>query len=149
MIARLIDFEAWANQRILAAVRALPPEKSERACMVFAHVANGLAVWYERVKGVELKSQPWTKLTLDECELALERQQSLWRAMLETERDMNRVISYRTMAGVPYENTLLDILQHLSFHSHYHRGQVNTAVREAGGTPVNVDYITFVREVPA
>jgi uncharacterized damage-inducible protein DinB len=113
---------------------------------LFAHVANGLKVWYQRVSGDEVTAAPWDDLTMEQCEVELQHQQELWSALLRDEKDLGRMIRYRTMDGVPYETPLHDILQHLSFHSHYHRGQVNAAIRAAGGTPVNVDFILFQRE---
>ena len=145
-VERLLAYEAWANQRILGAVRLLPPAAGERACTLFAHVANGLKVWYQRVTGVEVTAAPWDALTLDQCAQELLDQVERWGALLRDEPDLGRVISYKTMDGVPHETPLGDILQHLSFHSHYHRGQVNAAIRAAGGTPVNVDFIQFQRE---
>ena len=38
-----------------------------------------------------------------------------------------------------------DILSHVLRHSHYHRGQIASAVREAGGTPAYTDFIHAVR----
>jgi uncharacterized damage-inducible protein DinB len=36
-----------------------------------------------------------------------------------------------------------DTLMQAAMHSAYHRGQVNTRIRELGGTPSNVDYIMW------
>jgi uncharacterized damage-inducible protein DinB len=40
--------------------------------------------------------------------------------------------------------TVADTLLQVAFHSTYHRGQVNTRLREVGGTPPLVDYIAWV-----
>jgi len=145
-VERLLAYEAWANQRVLGAVRSVPSEAGERARTLFAHVANGLKVWYQRVSGDDVTAAPWDALTLEQCADELQRQHESWTALLRTEQDYSRLIRYRTMDGTPHETPLDDILQHLSFHSHYHRGQVNAAIRAAGGTPVNVDFIQFQRE---
>jgi uncharacterized damage-inducible protein DinB len=145
-IERLLAYEAWANQRILAAVQAMPPQAAERACTLLGHVASGLRVWHQRVAGVEQTAGPWDVLTLEQCAAALLEQQDAWTELLRQETDIDRVIKYRSMAGDPFETPLKDILWHLSFHSHYHRGQVNAAIRAAGCTPVNVDFIAFQRE---
>jgi uncharacterized damage-inducible protein DinB len=144
-IERLLAFEGWANQRILAAVQALPADVSERACTVLAHVANGSLLWYQRVVGLDVTAAPWAELTLEKCALELQNAQQLWTELLRKQTDPTRLISYKNLAGKPFETPLVDILQHLSFHSHYHRGQVNAAIRAAGGTPADVDFITFQR----
>jgi len=55
-----------------------------------------------------------------------------WAKRLETQIG-------RPLAGVTRRDTLLQI----PMHSHYHRGQVNTRLRELGATPPLVDYIAW------
>lgn len=45
----------------------------------------------------------------------------------------------RSLAAATHRDTLLQ----LPMHSHYHRGQVNTRLRELGATPPLVDYIAW------
>jgi uncharacterized damage-inducible protein DinB len=45
----------------------------------------------------------------------------------------------RSFSGVTLRETLLQI----PMHSHYHRGQVNTRLRELGATPPLVDFIAW------
>jgi uncharacterized damage-inducible protein DinB len=46
---------------------------------------------------------------------------------------------------MPFRSQISDILLHVALHSSYHRGQIAAAVRAAGVTPVNTDFITFAR----
>jgi len=41
-------------------------------------------------------------------------------------------------------STLRDTLLQAAAHAHYHRGQVNTRLRQLGGTPARVDFIGWV-----
>jgi uncharacterized damage-inducible protein DinB len=45
----------------------------------------------------------------------------------------------RPFSAVTHRETLLQI----PMHSHYHRGQVNTRLRELGATPPLVDFIAW------
>ncbi len=45
----------------------------------------------------------------------------------------------RPFSGVTHRETLLQV----PMHSHYHRGQVNTRLRELGGEPPLVDFIAW------
>ncbi len=45
-----------------------------------------------------------------------------------------------------FRTATLDTLMHVAMHKTYHRGQIATAMREAGIMPVDTDLITFVRE---
>ena len=40
---------------------------------------------------------------------------------------------------------MADILSHVVLHASYHRGQIASAMREAGGTPAYTDFIHAVR----
>jgi uncharacterized damage-inducible protein DinB len=146
-IDQLLGYEAWANARIFAAVKQLPHDRNQRALALLAHIANALRIWHDRFQQLGTAAEPWRELTLEECGEDLRLQHERVATVIRTQRKaLKQLVSYRTSEGQQYETPLLDILQHLALHSHYHRGQVNVALREAGGTPVNVDYITFVRE---
>jgi uncharacterized damage-inducible protein DinB len=54
-------------------------------------------------------------------------------------------IYFAKRAGfTPHPTTLGETLLQLPSHSTYHRGQVNTRIRELGGTPPLVDFIAWV-----
>jgi uncharacterized damage-inducible protein DinB len=146
-IERLLAFEGWANARLYAAVKHLPPENNKRALTLLAHIANGMRVWYERIAQINATAEPWRDLTLEETGTELKQYLDALSAIVRDRRkQLHQLISYRNTKGQPFETPLIDILQHLSFHSHYHRGQINSAIREAGASPVDVDFITFQRE---
>ncbi len=53
---------------------------------------------------------------------------------------------FTDMTGAPYSELLVEVMQHLVNHGSYHRGQVTTLLRQAGGKPVALDMIYFFRE---
>jgi len=55
-------------------------------------------------------------------------------------------LQFSDMAGAPYSEPLVQVMQHLVNHGSYHRGQVTTLLRQAGGQPVALDMIFFFRE---
>ncbi len=50
----------------------------------------------------------------------------------------------RKIGRPPSDTTLGDTMMQVSMHSQYHRGQVNTRLRELGGDPPMVDYIAWI-----
>lgn len=62
------------------------------------------------------------------------------------EDDLAAPLTYKNFAGAEFRTPVGEILLHVAQHGTYHRGQIATAVRAAGVTPVNTDYINFVRE---
>jgi uncharacterized damage-inducible protein DinB len=147
LIERLLAYEAWANARIFAAVKQVPHDRNERVLTLLAHIANAMRIWHDRIQQIGTVAEPWRDLTLEECGDELRTQHERLTTVIHAQRNsLRQLVAYRTMEGIRYETPLLEILQHLAFHSHYHRGQINAALRETGGNPVNVDFITFVRE---
>jgi len=55
-------------------------------------------------------------------------------------------LQFSDMAGAAYSEPLVQVMQHLVNHGSYHRGQVTTLLRQAGGQPVALDMIVFFRE---
>jgi uncharacterized damage-inducible protein DinB len=65
------------------------------------------------------------------------------------EAGLQRVIAYKTLAGLESASPLWQMLQHVVNHASYHRGQVTTLLRQLGvAPPKGTDLITFYRENP-
>ncbi len=65
------------------------------------------------------------------------------------EGELSRVFEYRSIDGGWYRNTVIDILTQLHGHSIYHRGQIASLIRAAGGEPVETDFVFWSREAIA
>jgi uncharacterized damage-inducible protein DinB len=63
-----------------------------------------------------------------------------------SDADLDRVVSFRNLAGEPYADPLDGLIRHVVNHSTYHRGQVSTLLRQLGLTPPNTDLITYLRQ---
>ncbi len=59
---------------------------------------------------------------------------------------LNAPLNFEDMAGNPYSEPLVQLLQHVVNHGTYHRGQVTTMLREVGGETVGLDMLFFFRE---
>ena len=147
MLARQFAYDAWANQEALRSLRRLsaPPEAALRR---LAHVAAAQQLWWERVQGVPQTMPVWPALTLDECERTLDGAAGRWRELVAgvTAGDLGRPVVYVNSKGERFESTLGDILQHVVLHGAYHRGQIASDVRAAGGEPAYTDFIHATRE---
>jgi uncharacterized damage-inducible protein DinB len=58
----------------------------------------------------------------------------------------NRRIRYVNFQGETWEYSLAQMVQHLMFHSAYHRGQLATMLRQLGKVPPKTDYLVFIDE---
>jgi uncharacterized damage-inducible protein DinB len=62
---------------------------------------------------------------------------------------LQKVLPYKTLAGLESASPLWQMLQHVVNHASYHRGQVTTLLRQLGAAPPKgTDLIAFYRENP-
>lgn len=143
----ILIYDDWANRQALEMLRATPAAE-ERARRVFAHLVVTPQVWLAKI---EQRPSPWSdfwpELTLEQCAEQIGATRRLYADFFAGlgEADLARAVAYRNSRGEAFETPIGEILRHVAFHGGYHRGQIAAAVRAAGGTPVNTDYIVFVR----
>ncbi len=148
--ARLVAHLEWADQRVLAALRAAP-HAPPKALEIYAHILGSEHTWVSRLYGTPPRLAVWPSLTLDECERVAAENAGQLRKIVDaiTGDALERGITYRNSAGDQFTSTLEDILTHVMLHGPYHRGQVALLIRAAGDTPSPTDYIFFTRGSPA
>ncbi len=154
----LYEFDAWANHRILDACAALSEEQFTRDMGnsfrsvrdTLCHICGAEWLWLERWHG---RAPAGIPSGVDYPNLDAVRRQfaEVERDMLDyvaalTPEDLQRVTTFKTLAGVPHSQPLWQCLQHVANHSTYHRGQITTLLRQLGAKPVGTDMIGFYRE---
>ena len=143
----LFEYDRWANARMFDAVDSLTEEQFAAVRETLAHIAGVEWIWFQRCNGVNPTSTPeWmdnpTRDVLREQLRLIERDWQNYLAAL-TDDDLSRVVNYVRLAGEPGSRKLVHLLQHVVNHSTYHRGQVATRMRQAGGTPLGTDFLHF------
>ncbi len=149
-LLRLYDHLAWANQQVLSGLEALAPVPP-RALELFNHVLAAENVWLSRILGEPPQVAVWPQLELAECARLAAANQQGFASLLEPAKadDLAREVAYQNSAGQAFRSRISDILLHVVLHGMYHRGQIAIILRDAGLTPTPIDYIAFVRGVPA
>ena len=158
-VQNLIDYNYWARDRLLEAVDQLTPEqftrdlgssfRSVRDTLAHLHAAEW--VWYRRWEGESPAALLPAERFPDAAAVRaawrdLEGQIRAYFGPLD-DRALERVIEYKSTAGVPGASMLWQMLQHVVNHSTYHRGQVTTMLRQLGATPPKaMDLIAYYRE---
>ena len=149
MLTSLYDYDRWANRRTSASVENLG-QSDETSLRLLAHLLSSKRMWLGRIKG-DSEATPidtWPTLSLAECERLLRKMEEAYQELMDkvSEEDLDRMCDYQTAEGSPARQCLRDILVHGVLHSAYHRGQIATAVREAGGTPARTDFVVMRAE---
>ena len=69
----------------------------------------------------------------------------LWAAYLANlqDIDLERAVNFQTLDGKPFRRTVEDILTQLYGRSMYHRGQISSWMRDAGGEPAPTYYLLW------
>jgi uncharacterized damage-inducible protein DinB len=143
-VRRLVAFDRVANDLTLASLSASSPP---RAIAVMAHIVGAERLWLARMAAEPSPLAVWPELDLDGIRRELTAVEIPWNDFLGTldTKGLEREVSYTNSQGQSFVNRVDDILQHVFFHSTYHRGQIAAAVRAAGGTPAYTDFIQIVR----
>jgi uncharacterized damage-inducible protein DinB len=149
-LRRLWDHCAWADAALLVALE-IADDLPAAALKEYAHVIGAEEVWLSRVEGRPATVPVWPDLALSEVRALAERVRAGYSALLATldGARLTSVVAYTNTTGRSFETPLIDILLHVMLHAQYHRGKVNLLLRQADLAPAPVDYIGFVRGVPA
>lgn len=147
---KLLDHMEWADKRALESLRALP-NPPPTAVELLAHILGAERVWLSRVEGSKSPIEVWPKLSLDDAERVLAENAKRFRRVLSKlpSAGLQQPITYKNSAGDQFTSTIEDMLTQVITHGSYHRGQIASQVRAAGGKPNPTDYIAYIRGAPA
>ena len=140
-------YDAWANQEVLASIRAHDGD-NRRALQLMSHILAAERLWLERLKQVPQSVPVWPEADLSQCEAEAAELKKIWFEYLDlvTAGDISLTISYRNSKGEVWTNAIVDVLTHVVMHSAYHRGQIASHMRANGQTPAYTDFIHGVRQ---
>lgn len=154
----LYNYNSWANHRTLDACAPLTPEQFTRDLGssfrsvrdTLFHICGAEWIWLERWHGRSPTTLP-TAADFPDMESVRRRWVEVERNLLDyvaslTQEDVQRVIQFKTTAGVQYAQPLGHCLQHLANHGTYHRGQMATLLRQLGAKATSTDLIAYYRE---
>jgi uncharacterized damage-inducible protein DinB len=154
----LYEYEEWANRRMFEACAHLNAEQFSRDLgssfpsvqATLTHICAGQWVWLERFQGrmptafpPELNNLGVGELRVRNADLTGGFQKFVGGCSSDSLRGQHE---YRTFAGQTYSNPLWISLRHMANHGTYHRGQVNTMLRQLGAETFSNDLTYFFRE---
>jgi uncharacterized damage-inducible protein DinB len=157
-LARLFDYTVWANHRAMRAAATLSVDDFKRDLKsshggirgTLTHTMSAEWVWLERWKGVSPlrhfdEGEFPTLLELRDRWGVIEDHRASWLGAL-AEDGPAAIVSYTTFDGRHFESPLWKLVQHMSNHGTYHRGQVTTMLRQLGAKAVSTDMVLWDRE---
>jgi uncharacterized damage-inducible protein DinB len=155
-VAKLLDYNRWANARTLESVAPLTQEELDRKLggsfpsvrETLVHIYAAEWIWLERWRGTSPKGlpSPDEMKTLDglkERWARVEEERSQFARGLSADR-LGETIAYFNLAGEGRKNRLGELFVHVVNHCSYHRGQVATMLRQLGRKPLSTDYVLYL-----
>lgn len=156
----LAKYNIWANNRLYKACGALPEQAYLKARPSYFgsihktlnHILVADMIWMDRFLGEKVGPQ-----TLDE--LLFDTFEALWKARQEqdekildftislTEKDVDGILEYTDISGVPHDVPLAICLAHFFNHQTHHRGQVHGLLSQEVKEPPALDLIYYTLEV--
>jgi uncharacterized damage-inducible protein DinB len=152
-------YNRWANQRIYTAVAALPPDiyMADRGMFfrsvhgTLNHILVADRIWLFRITGEGNKPQTLDEILYDDFEALKAARIAEDERILKVVSHMpaaqfDQPLAYANMKGVALEDPCVMVFGHLFNHQTHHRGQIHSALSQAGYEPPALDIIYFQRE---
>ncbi len=139
----------WADRLLWDALQHA--RHADNAWREYAHILAADAVWIARLEQQPPTVSVWPTLTpeaVDALRCDVTARYDAYLTQLSAQ-DLGTMAPYVNTTGRAFNTSVGDILLHVLLHSQYHRGKVNQLLSNAGHAPAAVDFIAFVREVPA
>ena len=144
---RMLAYNRWANHQALLAIRNAEIAES-KSLRLIAHVLSAEKLWLERLQRQPQSLPVWPASTIEESAALIDSLAESWQAYLNqiSPEGFNDEIEYRNSKGELWSSRVEDVLNHVFFHSAYHRGQVALQMRSEGSEPAYTDFIHAVRK---
>jgi len=152
---RWFEYEKDSYRKVLASFETVPEggrgsEPFQKALNTMGHIVAARRAWLHRFDSSIPGPASFfpTDVTAEKLLAELEFMERLWLDYLErlTEQEIQRAYVYKAHDGDWFRSVAADVLTQLHGHSLYHRGQIASLVRAAGGQPAETDFIYWSRE---
>jgi len=146
----LYPHQAWADAEHWLAIGAVPPARDDQAIrqrLYHLHFVQHAFLWT-----IGDRAQPFRMVKSDDFP-TFESLKAYAREFHEQAQSVVSSLSSTRLAekvaivwfnDPPLSITIAEALTQAAMHSHYHRGQNATRLRELGGTPPTTDYIFWL-----
>jgi uncharacterized damage-inducible protein DinB len=144
------EYDYWASDKLLMALQEIP-QPPEKAVKIFGHILFAMDVWLARILKEDLSkfTDPYPPYSLAECRPKLDQLHEKWRSYLASLKpeDLAEKFTAPNTQGKISEHVVQNVINQVSNHGCYHRGQLATLVAQNEGKRPNTDYIGYAYEI--
>lgn len=139
----IFEYHHHFNQKLIEQLIENQNLLPQRTVPIFSHSINAHQIWNARIK-LKDKLGVHQVHSLQECQIIDNENYNETLAILEA-RDLSERIIYSNSIGNEFNNTIQEILYHVSNHFSHHKGQIISDIRQSGIEPIVTDYIFYKR----
>lgn len=139
----LFEYTYHSNKEMIKAISENISKIDEKTISLINHTLNAQQIWNSRVSG-EKSFEVWQINPLAYLE-DINHQNFLKSIDIIQNFDLDQKIEYQNSRGTKFENSIFEMLFHVINHSTYHRGQINSLLKQNDIEPLLTDYIFYKR----
>lgn len=146
MKGKLIDLFEYTyhfNNEMIKIISENISKVDEKIISLINHTLNAQQVWNSRILN-EKSFEVWQINSFEKLE-EINNQNFKTSIQIIENSDFDQRIEYQNSKGSKFENTIFEILFQAINHSTYHRGQINSLLKQSGIEPILTDYIFYKR----
>jgi len=139
----LFEYTFHFNSETIRVIGENIEKVDEKTISLINHILNAQQIWNSRILG-EKTFEVWQ---INPFEMLEEINQYNFEKSIEiiNNFDPDQKINYQNSRGANFENTVFEMLFQAINHSTYHRGQINSLLKQNGINPILTDYIFYKR----
>lgn len=139
----IFDYHHQTNQQIIQLLLENERKLTERIIYLLSHSLNAHQIWNARITN----SKTVGVHDLHELAECAQMDKENFRETLSilNNHELNQKISYQNSKGDRFQNSVQEVLFHISNHFSHHRGQIASALRAQNIQPLATDYIFYKR----
>ncbi|UEQ77557.1 DinB family protein [Chryseobacterium arthrosphaerae] len=139
----LFEYTYHFNNEMIKIISKNKDILDERTVSLINHTLNAQQIWNARISG-EATFEVWQINPFESLE-EINHQNFLKSIDIVQNSDLDKRVEYQNSRGTKFENSIFDMLFHAVNHSTYHRGQINSLLKQNNIQPVLTDYIFYKR----
>ncbi|WP_343664720.1 DinB family protein [Chryseobacterium mucoviscidosis] len=139
----LFEYTYHFNKEMIKIISENLEKVDEKTISLINHTLNAQQIWNSRILN-EKSFEVWQINPFENLNGI--NQQNFNKSLEIVQKfDPDQKIEYQNSRGTKFENTVFEILFQAINHSTYHRGQINSLLKQSGITPILTDYIFYKR----
>jgi len=139
----LFEYTYHFNKEMITVITDHIEKVDTKTISLINHTLNAQQIWNSRILG-ENSFEVWQINPFENLNGI--NQQNFRKSIEIVENfEIDQKVQYKNSKGTKFENTVFDMLFQAINHSTYHRGQINSLLKQNGINPVLTDYIFYKR----